>query len=349
MPPYTEPEPLIPRTNDDLADLHYELAAAFQHCLGDLAASMAVLLGDAETKAAFASLLIPAGLPVETARDLRGRLERDGVKALLDEEAPGGLIDTVDMVSVCRQAAEYANQGCAPLERPDVQPSQQDRERRVRELIASVERLRPCSDALIGKEYDYIWQAFDARKAIDGFGGKAPVEGLRVLASLPLAVLRTAISNGDLPADQDRLVEADTALAWLSRRREFCPSRWRNLKDDQWPFDPARAVPGDDSDTLLVPQDGDGKPFVPSFVVRSAKSGGLSITIGAKGRERQFGDYYDALRELSALASKGDVPRWRRRNDNGNWGIVRARGPWVAVSKSDVASQLEIATPAAAI
>lgn len=300
---------------------------------------MAVLFGESTTRSAFAALLIPTNFPTEQRTRLLRDLERDGIARFIHDQAPEGAIDTPEITSVCRQAAEYANQGCAPMEHPDVEPSLEDRERGIRDLIEKVARLRPCSHALIGPKYDYIWDAFNARKAIDGFGGKAPLKGLRVLASLSMAVMRTAASEGDLRPDQDGMIEPEEALAWLVRRRQFCPSRWRNLTDDQWPFDPGRAL-ADNSDTVLVPQSLEGTPFVPEFVVRPARAGGFSITIGKKGDEIQLGDFYDALRRLSELARTGDVPRWRRRNAAGNWGIVRARGAWIAASKSEIARQL---------
>jgi hypothetical protein len=338
------PEPIIPRTNDTLANLHYEIACSFQVRFGELRKALAILFGEPATKAAFASLLIPASLPLDRRTQLREELDRQSIDEFLDDRAPGEAIDTVELTSICRQAAEYANQGCAPMERLDVEPSLDDRKRRVCELIEDVARFRPCSDALIGSGYNYIWDALDARKAIDGFGGKVSLKGLRVLAALPMAVMRTAVSEGDLEPDQDGLLESEPALAWVSRRRQFCPSRWRNLKDDQWPFDPVRAGAAD-ADTVLVPQDSEGKPFVPELVVRSSRGGGLSITVGKKGEEKQLGDFYNALRQLSALAEDGGVPRWRRRNEVGNWGIVRARGAWVAISKSEIARQLASVSP----
>jgi hypothetical protein len=332
-------EPTIPQTNDDLADLHYDIAESFANSLIRLATSLAVLFGESTTRSAFASLLIPTSLPQKHRTRLLQDMERDGVAQFIHDQAPGGFMDTIENTVVCRDAAEYANQGCAPMERPDVELSLKDRERRILDLIENVARLRPCSHALIGPGYDYIWEAFDARKAIDGFGGKAPIKGLRVLASLPMAVIRTAASEGDLQPDQDGMLEPEAALAWLVRRRQFCPSRWRNLADDQSPLDPVRAL-AVDSENLLVPQDLQGKPFVPEFVVRPARGGGLSITIGKKGAETQLGDFHEALRQLSELVRTGDVPRWRRRNEVGNWGIVRARGAWVSVSKSEIARQL---------
>lgn len=341
------PEQTIPCTNDALADLHCNIAMEFAIRLGRFATSLSVLCGEPATKSAFASLLIPENLTSEVKARLLEVVKQKSLPEFISDEAAGGCIDSIELTSICRQAAEYANQGCAPLERPDCKPSLEERERRVRDLQDKVARFRPCSSALIGPDCDYIWEAFDTRKAIDGFGGKASLKGLRVLAGLPLAVLRTAVSTGELRPDKDGLINPEAALSWLLRRREFCPSRWRNLKDDQWPFDPARIV-ADDADTVLVPQDAEGKPFVPDLVVRSARGGGLSITIGKKSQETQLSDYFDALKELSGLAKHGDIPRWRRRNAAGNWGIVRARGPWVAVSKSEIARQLAAVSPSGA-
>lgn len=332
-------EPILPRTNDSLADLHCEIASSLEHRLRELAGSLSVVFGDGATRSAFAALLISDHWQPEQRSKLLAELEQKGLSDFLDDELGSGAVDTIEITSICRQAAEYGNQGCVPRERPDVQPSLNDRERRVRDLIGNVACFRRGADALIGAEYSYIWDAFDARKAIDGFGGKASLKGMRVIATVPMAAIRTAVSEGDLQPDQAGFVEPDVALTWLSKRREFCPSRWRNLADDQWPFDPMRGHE-DDAEMVLVPQDSDGKPFVPDHVVRPARGGGLSITVGRKGSETQLSDFFDALRKLSELA-ESDVARWRRRNGVGNWGIVRARGAWVAVSKSEIARQLD--------
>ena len=332
-------EPTIPRTNEGLADLHLEIASSLAIRLRRLARSLRALFGEQATRLAFTSLLLPESVPADQRSRLHADLRRKELQRFLDNEHSDGAIDTVELTVICRQAAEYADQGCAPAEQSCVQASIEDRERRIRNLIAKVVCLRPAADALIGAEYAYLWDAFDARRAIDGFGGKVPLKGLRVIAALPMAVMRTAVSEGELRPDSTGLIEPDAAINWLCKRREFCPSRWRDLSDDQWPFDRDRA-PADGADTVLVPRDSEGRPFVPENVMRPGRRGGLSITIGKKGSETQCDDFYVALARLTDLA-KTDVARWRRRNDNGNWGIVRARGAWVAVSKSEIARQIE--------
>jgi hypothetical protein len=59
--------------------------------------------------------------------------------------------------------------------------------------------------------------------------------------------------------------------AWMARWREFCPSRWTNPADHQWPFDPAAAAEPDNKGMIRVPQDAEGTPFLPQHVVRSAR------------------------------------------------------------------------------
>lgn len=62
----------------------------------------------------------------------------------------------------------------------------------------------------------------------------------------------------------------------------------------------------------LVPVAKCGSWFGPHLARRSG------FTIGAKGEELAYPDYHQALAALRAMT----VPRWRRPNANGNWGIV---------------------------
>lgn len=72
----------------------------------------------------------------------------------------------------------------------------------------------------------------------------------------------------------------------------------------------AVAAPGQ-----LVPVARDGSWFSPDL--RRPRGG---YTIGAKGEEFVVATYAEALAKLRLM----DVPRWRRPNANGNWGIVTA-------------------------
>ncbi|THF73015.1 MAG: hypothetical protein E8G75_10200 [Sulfitobacter sp. SK025] len=63
---------------------------------------------------------------------------------------------------------------------------------------------------------------------------------------------------------------------------------------------------------IFVPVTRDGSTFTPDLQRNS------SYRIGAKGAEENHEDFAVALSRLNVMA----VPRWRRPNDNGIWGIV---------------------------
>lgn len=219
---------------------------------------------------------------------------------------------------------------------PGPPPPVEERQVRVKALIAQGKIARDCASCLLEDDYDYIWEGVTARAAID-FGGTVTLEGLRLLSDLSLSAVRNAVSTGDLHPDETGNVTSEEANAWLARRREFCPSRWRNPADNQQPFDPDNVVTPDEKGMIWVPQASEGEAFTPEHVVRPARgTSGISVTIGAKGEEAQYHDFYEALVALAKM----DVARWRRRNSAGNWGIVRARGAWIAVSKADIDRQL---------
>ena len=182
-----------------------------------------------------------------------------------------------------------------------------------------------------------VWEGVMARGALD-FGGQAPAKGVQMLSGVSIAAVRNAVSAGELPTNAEGFIEAEAARDWLSRRRDFCASRWRDTADDQYPFTPEKAVTSDAQGNILVPHDGDGVPFIPKYVARPTRGRtGLSFTVGAKGAgAASTQDFYEALHALAHM----DVPRWRRRNSVGNWGIVRARGAWTAVSREDLQDQI---------
>ena len=66
------------------------------------------------------------------------------------------------------------------------------------------------------------------------------------------------------------------------------------------------------SASLQVPVASDGTWFGP-HLLRAGQ-----FTVGEKGQEVRFDSFKDALTALGRM----DVPRWRRWNKAGNWGIV---------------------------
>jgi hypothetical protein len=307
--PHIDSQRSFPRDAEALADFHMEIAAEALYQLKEpIRQALEPLFGEQRTAQALADL---------SSSDLDG-----------DE----GFKTFVELTQPWSDGAGYAGQGIAP---GGSHVSVADRKRRIETLIAYGRGARKCA-SLFTPNYEYIWDGVAARATID-FGGRISLEGLRLLSELSLAVVRNAVSAGALHPDSDGCIAAEEAREWLTRRREFCPSRWRNPADNQWPFDPRGVTSANEEGEIWVPQAAEGDAFTPDRVVRSTRSGsGISITIGAKGEERQFRDFYEALGALAATS----VPRWRRRNGAGNWGIVRARGAWVAVSKAVVDAEL---------
>ena len=65
---------------------------------------------------------------------------------------------------------------------------------------------------------------------------------------------------------------------------------------------------------VFVPVARDGSMFLPS----TNRNG--TYRVGEKGSEEGFDDYQKALAKLQSMP----VAKWRRANDQGNWGIVSA-------------------------
>jgi hypothetical protein len=64
--------------------------------------------------------------------------------------------------------------------------------------------------------------------------------------------------------------------------------------------------------TMLLPVARDGTWFHPGLIRRG------EFTVGEKGDEQRFDNFVEALEALKGMT----VPKWRRPNDVGNWGIV---------------------------
>jgi len=332
----------FPRNGTDLFVLQYEIAGWLMDGLHTFGELLERVFGKEPAHAALRALLVDSYNRGAGREQMRAEYDRLGWRAYLTEKSD--YIDTVELSQEWRDGAEYAGQGIAAHEPFDAPTSLDDRKRRIEALIAYGQTMMQNGATLFGNHYLDIWRGVAARAAID-FGGTVTLEGVQLLSGVSLGAVRNAVSLGELHPDETGYIPAEEAKAWLVRRRDFCPSRWENLNDGQVALDLANVVEGDDNGMIFVPQDGEGTPFTPEHVVRPAKSGpGLSITVGAKGSEEQHRDFYAALTALAKM----DVARWRRRNGVGNWGIVRARGPWVAVSKAEIDRQLTVKSAEAA-
>jgi hypothetical protein len=203
---------------------------------------------------------------------------------------------------------------------------------RVRELHDDAVRLLKGARAFLPDEAVWALQFALARFAFD-FGGQFTLRDLHLLAQIGYPAVRNAAAAGELTVAEDGTVDHEQGVRWLGRRRGFLPSRWRDPDDRQ---EPIAFEPRKDSDITQIPQCKDGL-FLPETVVRrNRKSGGINVTIGAKGAEEAVPDFFEALGKLAKMPTA----RWRRRNAVGNWGIVRARGAWVSVPTEQIRQQL---------
>lgn len=124
--------------------------------------------------------------------------------------------------------------------------------------------------------------------------------------------MRNLLSGSDnaLERGPNGGVVAMSAAAWLQKKKRFLPSIWQqkevaNENDEKGP-----AIPSDRM--IFVPVARDGSMFTPDLQRNGA------YRIGAKGNEEDIPDFASALVRLNTMP----VPRWRRPNEKGLWGIV---------------------------
>lgn len=147
-----------------------------------------------------------------------------------------------------------------------------------------------------------------ARWNLDNVSGVA-AEGLALLGNVKLSRIRNMMSGAtpELPKDAAGLLSNEAARAWLDKRDSFLPTISKGENAAQ--TDEATAMT-----PVFVPVARDGSIFTPST------NRGGRYQIGDKGSEEVFQDYDEALLRLQAMP----VAKWRRPNENDNWGIVSA-------------------------
>jgi hypothetical protein len=144
------------------------------------------------------------------------------------------------------------------------------------------------------------------------------------LLELKETTVVTAAIRGQFPTEADenrRWARPSDVLPWLVERG-YQPTR-------EVSADVAETVEATD-DYVFVPIAADGTWFSPTCRL------GSGYTIGAKGEERKVGDYWTALEQLA----RQRTPRWRRKNPNGNWGIVAGQTAWHRVRRAEIEKAL---------
>lgn len=140
-------------------------------------------------------------------------------------------------------------------------------------------------------------------------GSGIEAEGLALLGGVKLTRIRNMMSGSapELPKDVAGLLSNEAAKAWLEKRDCFLPTiESESQRGEDAPQE--AIIP------VFIPVARDGSMFLPDL-----NRNGI-YRVGEKGSEESFDDYQEALAKLQSMP----IAKWRRPNDQGNWGIVSA-------------------------
>lgn len=151
-----------------------------------------------------------------------------------------------------------------------------------------------------------------SRYAIDTGTGEIDAHSMSILGGISEGRVRNLLSGSDsaLERGPNGGVVAMSAAAWLQKKKGFLASIWQQEDIADESDEEGPAIPADRM--IFVPVARDGSMFTPDLQRNGA------YRIGAKGCEEDIADFASALARLNAMP----VPRWRRPNEKGLWGIV---------------------------
>ncbi len=164
-----------------------------------------------------------------------------------------------------------------------------------------------------------------ARLAVDEGTHPAPAAGLAWLGKVSAKTVQNMLSREQLTGGSGA-ADPHSARSWLAERKDWSRSCWREAIEainsglvapyQEFDAQPDSATPsdgvGDIVDWMFVPRAADGAVFLPDLMRQRG------WTIGPRGAERSFGDYWRALDHLQ----QSDRPHWRRPNEAGAYNIV---------------------------
>lgn len=210
-------------------------------------------------------------------------------------------------------AAQYGIYGVTPKEVPVI-----ERNNWISNVVAEVSAFAfsaITSSLGANNPVSRIARIARSRRALDLGFGEVDLESLSILANVSDGRLRNLLSGPEpvLERGNGGGVAASSALVWLKKRKDFFGSIW--MHEDAVEADAisvGSAASFDSERLIFVPVARDGSTFHPGLKRAGA------YQIGAKGEESHFDSFDEALTALNAMP----VPRWRRPNEQGNWGIV---------------------------
>lgn len=151
-----------------------------------------------------------------------------------------------------------------------------------------------------------------SRHAIDAGRGEVDTYSMSILGGISEGRVRNLLSGTDsaLERSPNGGIVAMSAHAWLQKKKDYLASIWQEEERSEEEPEAGPAIPADRM--IFVPVARDGSMFTPDLKRNN------SYRIGAKGMEEDVPDFAEALARLNAMP----VPRWRRPNEKGLWGIV---------------------------
>jgi hypothetical protein len=151
-----------------------------------------------------------------------------------------------------------------------------------------------------------------SRYAIDTNRGEVDVQSMATLGGITEGRVRNLLSDTESTLERGPKggIVAMSAASWLQKKNGFIASIWQQEEQPEAATDEGHDIPV--SKMIFVPVARDGSMFTPDLVRNNA------YRVGAKGEEVDISSFSEALVRLNSMP----VPRWRRPNENGLWGIV---------------------------
>lgn len=154
-------------------------------------------------------------------------------------------------------------------------------------------------------------------------GDQLTLAEIASLLELKEATVATAAIRAQFPTEvtkERRWATPRDVMPWLTARG-YVPTTIEEASG---------ATKASPTDFVVVPVAADGTWFSP------ACRQGAAFKIGPKFQEQKIEDYWQAL---DVLINQMSVPKWRRRNEAGNWGIVSQRS-FERVARADIEKML---------
>jgi hypothetical protein len=265
-------------------------------------------------------------------------IETNGWRASMEDFDVTTRIDWPRLVAAYTALYAYGDSGEIHAENDDdtIEAGKQRIQQAMAEADVIAELLARAPSA--GGGLESIRSLASGRWAIDHGGSVTPAQIAR-LADVDLKTVRNAISAKEM-ASENGMVPAGSALEYLSKRRNFRQSRWREAGLTKIDDPVALLLMGSEEevDYVFVPRGNDNSAFLPDLCRMNRDLGAPAYQIGDKDKPRYVADYYEALATLARMQK----PAWRRPNENGHWGrVVHAGGPWDRMRRDIIDQMIE--------